>query len=123
MPTSRREMDRPADDVGFRDVTPDDVIDCDVMRRERGKGRGGGWTEGARPTMTAVDGGGAAGWVAGTEEEVRAEEREDTAVRGKAAEAVREESAAKGAASKLLINSPSTRMASSMARAMEGYRA
>ena len=111
-PIFRRETDRPADDVGFRDVTPDDVIDCDVMRRDvtfgdamagpRGKGGGGGRTEGVRPTMAAAAMVvGAAGWVAGTEEEVRAEEREDTAVRGKAAEAVREEDAAKGAASKL----------------------
>ena len=56
VPTSRRETHRLADDVGFRDVTPDDVIDCDVMRREvtfgdvmaglRGKGGGGGRTEG-----------------------------------------------------------------------------
>ena len=109
VPTSRRETDRSADDVGFRDVTPDDVIDCDVMRRDVtfgdvmadpcGKGGGGGRTVGARPTMTAVAMVvGAAGWVAGTEEEVRAEEREDTAVRGKAAEAVREEDAAKRAA-------------------------
>ena len=111
VPTSRRETHRLADDVGFRDVTPDDVINCDAMRCDvtfgdvmadpRGKGGGGGRTKGARPTMTAVAMVVGAAGSAGTEEEVRAEEREDTAVCGEAAEAVREEDAAKGAASKL----------------------
>lgn len=111
VPTSGRETDRPADDVGFRDVSPDDVTKGDVMRRDvtfgdimadpRGKGGGGGWTEGVRPTMAASTKVVGAAMEAGTIGGVRAEEREATAVRGKAAEAVREEDAARIAAAEL----------------------
>lgn len=102
-------MGRPADGVAFRDVTLDDITDCDVVRRDvtefdvmadpRGKGGGGGRTEGARPTMAAVAMViGAAGRAAGTAGRVRAEEREAVGAPGKAAEAVREAAAATVAA-------------------------
>ena len=96
VPTPGRTTDRLADDVALCDVTTGDVTAFDVIRRDvtecdvmaglrRGKGGGGGRTVGARPTMTAVAMVVGAAESAGTEEEVRAEKREDTAVRGQSA--------------------------------------